>query len=486
MARLSVGMATAATLALLSSGLGMGSALPTKVAAADASIWNRLIAQPGSLSLSDAYPTVGQADTLIASGLPAGSNVAVLWQTVHGAWQVDGPTFIGAHYTYGVRVLTRAKTTPQGSLTLRFTIPSGYGGQHLLGVELPAGRLAAVTSATVIPSLKLAASRVPEGGFFEFTMRGVGYQPYFSQFPVTYDNRLTGNVTAVSTQGTAHFAVRAEGVGPHQIVIYNGTEGAPYLNIQQSPFAFMPTFSFPVTVLAATPRTVSDALPRLNAATGGKLVASPASGVVGASYTLIGHGLAPVHRYTLTWWTTKGSHVSGRGYGTLLRTMGTVTTTTQGTFRRVAKVPPDLGGPAHRITLTSDGKLVATTQFRIFPKLVAVTPNPAPEGSLVTITLLGGGWTYYDNIYSVDYDNGFVGFGCAFNSQGDLQIQLRATGRPGVHFIDLYPSIWKGRQTLPNPYLLPQLTYNRDHPGDWIPSFHLLLRVTPARPRRAG
>ncbi len=412
-----------------------------------------------------------------ARGLPPSADVNLLWETITGHWRVNGPTFIGAQYHEGIAVLANLKADHQGDLTTDFAIPQGFGGEHLLGLQLASGKMAAVSSVTIIPSVSLASSSVGQGGFFRFTMHGIGYQPYFAQFPVLYDNRITGNVTAVNTDGTAHFSIRAEGVGSNEIVVSNGTMGAPYLNEQQSPFPYMPNFSFPVTVLPGTPADVSSPLPTLSAPQGRYLTASVGSGVVGSAYTLIGHGLKPNHHYRLTWWTTKGSHVSGNGYSAVAVPMGTVVTNKTGAFRLPETVPSDLGGPAHQITLSNQGKVISAISFQIFPKVIAVSPNPAPEGSLVTVTLLGGGWTDYDNIYAVDYDNGFVGFGCAFNSQGNLQIQFRTTGNPGIHFIDLYPSIWKGKQTLPNSYLLPQLTYNADHPGDWLPAFHLVLKV---------
>ncbi len=454
--------------------LGMG---PDQGSSAS-SLWSRISSHPATISLSQSYPTVGQSEVLSAQGLTPGTRVALIWQTVTGHWKVNGSRFIGAQYQYGVKTLGHATANAQGEASVRFTVPSGFGGAHLVGLELSSGKMAGVSSVTIIPSVKLASSSVAEGGFFQFTMTGIGYSPYFAQYPVTYDNRLTGNVTAVNTDGTAHFSVRAEGVGPNEIQINNGVNGGPYLNEQQSPFPWQPTaFAFPVTVLPGIPKDTSDALPTLPTEVGSHIAASPGSGVVGSSYTLHGRGLLPHHTYDLTWWTMKGSHVSSAGYRKMAVPLGTVTTDSHGSFRKAMTVPSDLGGPAHTITLTSQSRVVSKTAFRIFPKVELVTPNPAPQGSLITVEILGGGWTYYDNIYSVNYDNSFIGFGCAFNSQGNLQIQLRATGAPGFHFIDIYPSIWKGKQTLPNPYLLPQLTYNADHPGDWLPAFHLVIKV---------
>ena len=46
-------------------------------------------------------------------------------------------------------------------------------------------------------------------------------------------------------------------------------------------------------------------------------------------------------------------------------------------------------------------------------------------------------------------------------------------------FIDLYPAIYKGKETRPNNYRLPQLTYADDHPGEDLPRFRFAFEVTP-------
>ena len=86
------------------------------------------------------------------------------------------------------------------------------------------------------------------------------------------------------------------------------------------------------------------------------------------------------------------------------------------------------------------------------------------------------GWSETANIYTVVYDNATSGYACAFNSQGDVEIFMQATGEPGWHFIDLYPAIYKGRETRPNNYRLPQLTYADDHPGRGFAAVPLRLR----------
>ena len=75
------------------------------------------------------------------------------------------------------------------------------------------------------------------------------------------------------------------------------------------------------------------------------------------------------------------------------------------------------------------------------------------------------------------YDNTYIGYSCAFNSQGDIEIFLKATGAPGWHFIDLYPGIYKGTETDLSNYRMPQLTYAADHPAEDLPAIRYAFEV---------
>ena len=81
-------------------------------------------------------------------------------------------------------------------------------------------------------------------------------------------------------------------------------------------------------------------------------------------------------------------------------------------------------------------------------------------------------------MYALVYDNGYLGYACGFNSQGDVVINLPAAGAPGWHFIDLYPAIYKGDdiQGLDD-FRIPQLAFV-DHPGEKLPAFHFAFHVT--------
>jgi hypothetical protein len=95
--------------------------------------------------------------------------------------------------------------------------------------------------------------------------------------------------------------------------------------------------------------------------------------------------------------------------------------------------------------------------------------------------LEGVGWDFNTNIATLDYDNGYVGYGCGFNSGGNVTFTLVAVGAPGIHTIDVYPSVWWGPSNFASQqvveYRYPLLT-PQDHP-ELMPSFHFTFLVTP-------
>jgi hypothetical protein len=60
-----------------------------------------------------------------------------------------------------------------------------------------------------------------------------------------------------------------------------------------------------------------------------------------------------------------------------------------------------------------------------------------------------------------------MGYACGFNSNGDTQIQLFATGKPGTHLIDLYPLLYTQQPAYAYPQLgmVPLLSFAQDAPG---------------------
>ena len=89
-------------------------------------------------------------------------------------------------------------------------------------------------------------------------------------------------------------------------------------------------------------------------------------------------------------------------------------------------------------------------------------------GESFTVNIKGVGWTELDNGFAMTYDNAYAGYACGFNSNGDVTLELVATGGPGTHLIDLYPMVYAGKDAKWW-YWTPVLTYARDFPRcHWV------------------
>ena len=142
------------------------------------------------------------------------------------------------------------------------------------------------------------------------------------------------------------------------------------------------------------------------------------------------------------------------------------------------KIPDDLGG-LHTISVKSNDTVLAQAYFVVETSIVGISPTSGPAGTLVSIHLKGVGWTYFDNIYVATYDNGYMGYACGFNSQGDVVVNFTAAGSPGVHLITSIPASIRDPTAASSWYCLPQLTYADDHPGNHIPALRFAFKVTP-------
>jgi hypothetical protein len=114
---------------------------------------------------------------------------------------------------------------------------------------------------------------------------------------------------------------------------------------------------------------------------------------------------------------------------------------------------------------------------------VVGVPRRVKAGRPFQVHLKGVGWTQLDNTVAVTYDNGYVGYGCGFNSNGDVVLDLVATGGRGTHLIDVYPLLYPYQPAYPYPphAAVPFLNFARDFPGlalgYRLPAFRLAITV---------
>jgi hypothetical protein len=205
------------------------------------------------------------------------------------------------------------------------------------------------------------------------------------------------------------------------------------------------------------------------------LKAEPAFAPVGTAIEVKGSGYKPGRTYKLNFGTMTGNRVGGAGFDEATRPIAEAVAGADGTAVFRFKAPDDLGGP-HSLRVPDDPHNVSGV-FSIIPSALPLTVARGPAGTPLSVHLKGVGWTETANIYAMVYDNVYVGYACGFNSQGDVEIQMYATGDPGWHFIDLYPAIYKGQENRPNNFRIPQLSYEADHPGEDLPRFRFAFEI---------
>jgi len=231
--------------------------------------------------------------------------------------------------------------------------------------------------------------------------------------------------------------------------------------------------------VAFTPLAIVDrphvTVPQNNATTGPRISVTPDIASVGENVTVNGLGFTPSSQLPITWSTRHGSNIIG--YKLVNEPVRNVTANASGSFSFSMRAPYDLGG----IHYIAAGNLTEKSNGTLFIQRTAtLTKTEGPAGTQFKIVLQGVGWDFNTNIATFDYDNSYVGYGCGFNSAGNVTFTVTATGAPGIHTIDVYPSVWWGGENFANQlaveYRYPLLT-PQDHP-ELIPSFHFTFLVT--------
>jgi hypothetical protein len=165
----------------------------------------------------------------------------------------------------------------------------------------------------------------------------------------------------------------------------------------------------------------------------------------------------------LTWTTRSGSYL--RGWDDLTQTLGIATSDSNGEFTFNMKVPYDLEG-SHEISAKSEDIPNVNNASLYITRSADISLTEGPSGTTVEITMTGVGWTFVTNTATIVYDNSFVGYVCGFNTQGNVTAWVTAVGKPGIHTIDIYPTLYNGPPsgTSNAIYRYPLLT-PQDHPA---------------------
>jgi hypothetical protein len=446
----------------------------------------------------------GTPYTLSGSGLPADKDVSIVWNTANVTWVVDARPdsvdYLGRKADkFGV-VLTSTKTDSSGAFSVNLVAPRDFGGVHDIyavvdGVQVAKGGFLIARWARMTPK------RGPIGTMITLTYGGLGSSLYEGGASLLYDNHYVGAVMANWTRGVATVKFRASGpVGQHVVQIADAIS-FQYLNIPQSPIPWATghRFKFTVTKDAGLPKQRIDwpvsVAPTLDARTtlsaaglapdsAASAQLSSTAGPVLSKVGVSAKGLTAGASVDVVWSTVIGNRVNCTGtcWTMVSVPLGTATAAADGSLSTNVSIPDGLGG-WHVIQLLQGGKVMAQVPYFVKRSVAGISSLKLKAGQPFTIHLKGLGWTQLDNTIAVDYDNSYVGYGCGFNSNGDVVLNLVATGRPGTHLIDMYPLLYTQQPSYPNtPYgMVPVLTYARDIPGlalgYQLPAIRLAIKV---------
>ena len=453
----------------------------------------------------------GDSFTISAEGLPAGKKAEFFWSTAEAGYLTkvltDNVEYHERKYDEKRAPLGSASADAQGRVSAKFTAPEDFGEVHDIYAVID-GQDAARGGFRILRSATMTPADGPMGTPITVTVKGMSWRGFEQFMALRYDNKYTGEISAVTTKGTASFQIRAAGApGKHIVQLNNSTAYAPgaYLNTQQSPQAYIYAhldnqqefrFAFNVTkdggpppdmlqwpdhhrvakLSAEAQRTTMSMKPTA----AGSANFAPASGPVNSKTVLNAKGLPPDTEVGLHFVTARGNRMTPSGWNLDTVPLMNATTKADGTLSANIKIPDDLGG-WHVVKLATRERVLAEAPFYVEQSLVKVTPKRMKVGEPFTIQIKGVGWTELDNTLAVTYDNAAMGYACGFNSNGDITINLIATGQPGTHLIDLYPAIYKGKDRVPWNYQTPFLTYAHDFPalsaGYRLPAYRLAIEV---------
>jgi len=392
---------------------------------------------------------VGDSFTVTGDGLPPSKKVEFFWSTAEASYatkvMADNVEYHERKYDEKRVAFGNALVDAQGRVSAKFAAPEDFGEVHDLyavidGQDSARGGFRILRGATITPA------EGPVGTPISVTVKGLGWRGFEQFMALRYDNKYTGEISAVSTRGTAVFQIRAAGPpGKHIIQLNNSTAYAPgaYLNTQQSPqdyiYAHLDNkqefrFVFNVTKDAGPPRDAlqwpdSDRVARLSshaprttmslrAASSSVATLNPASGAILSQATLRTNGLPPNTEVGLFFVTARGNRMGPSGWNLENVPLSNATTKSDGSLSTTLQIPDDLGG-WHVVKLATGNRMLQEIPYYVEQNLISVKPKRVKVGETFTVQIKGVGWTELDNTVAVTYDNAAMGYACGFNTNGD-------------------------------------------------------------------
>ena len=447
----------------------------------------------------------GTAFTVTGAGLPADKDIAIVWMTATVTYildpRADSVDYIGEKADKIAVQIGTGRTDGSGKFSVMLKVPQDFGGLHDMyavadGVQIAKGGY------LLTKTVKISPTKGPVGTSITITVSGLGSPTYERSGAVLYDNHFAGTFAGNWTRGVSKFVVRAAGpVGKHTVSVMPSSHTVSYLNIEQSPVPWQVysnnTFTvtkdngrppvrvdWPKNVAATLDAKTTFATIGVTEGTAATATLEKTSGTVLSKVGVTASGLTPNAPVDIVWSTVVGNRVNCTGtcWGFASIPLSRGTAAADGTLKSSITIPDNLGG-WHEVQFMQGGKVTTQVPFYVKRSFVSIAPLRVKAGQQFSVHFKGVGWTQLDNTLAVTYDNSYIGYGCGFNSNGDVVMNLVATGAPGTHLIDVYPLLYTQSPTYPYMPLamVPLLSYATDAPGlalgYQLPAFRLAITV---------
>ncbi len=461
----------------------------------------------GQLKCSTDEAEVGDTVEITGLDLPEEGEFQLLWRSYSVDWDMERRSdgiiwrrFFGFAHREVQRSLAEVRTDPNGRFSREFAVPEDFGGLHDIYLIDETRRINKV-GLRIAPSFDVTPDSVPLGQPITITAKGlplpvadsVDNPPYH----VYYDNKYTGLISPVTPDGTTSFTIPATGEkGTHVIDVercpfgnahsYRQTHiglislpGTPDLSWTFELTGGEPNLPPPIEEQTPAPvmRQGEEAPAEKNPSLWTEERAIPVTGTVNLS----GVGFPQDADVKIAWSQLEGSNLREERFSEREAVVVWAEADGEGRFSaQMAPMPATVQGGPHPISAYVEGEKVATASVIVLPQFKELDPDSGPPGTQITVNGEGVGWNEMWNQVTILYDNSYIGYVCGGDIPGVVEGKLRATGQPGWHIIDLYPTIQKQRNfadeafEIPFIYRLPFLNWD-SHPQGY--HFRYAFRV---------
>ena len=173
----------------------------------------------------------------------------------------------------------------------------------------------------------------------------------------------------------------------------------------------------------------------------GRLKVTPEHAPSGTLLTVTAEGLPAEQEFDLVWrtvtgtWRVANAEYHGREYTPVAYHIAKVKADIAGRATTTFTAPEDYGFN-HDVVLQQGVRLFTQAGFNL-DMTVKLSPESGPPGTPITVEVKGIGWRHLQNSYVLLYDNNFTGWMSAVTTGGSANFTIPATGKPGVHVLEL-------------------------------------------------